>query len=115
MKAKKQQRFEEWVDAQLHADPDFNGQVEEALQTMHLEQDLVALREAQGISQEQLARTLGVSQPAIAKLESGRVKNIELRTLLRTVRALGGTIEIQIKKGTTRKPQRTERRARHAA
>lgn len=63
---------------------------------MRLEQDLIALRESQGVSQAQLAKALGVSQPAIAKLESGKAKNIELRTLVRAVSALGGTVKITI-------------------
>ena len=56
-------------DAQLRTDDDLNRQVEETLQAMRIEQDLVALREARGVSQAQLAKTLGVSQPAVAKLE----------------------------------------------
>ena len=98
MKASKEAKFADWVDAQLNADADFNHQVEEVLQAMRLEQDLIALREAQGVSQAQLAKALGVSQPAIAKLESGKAKNIELRTLVRAVSALGGMVEIKIKK-----------------
>src|SRR5215510_9965007 len=98
MSAKKKDTFEDWFDTQLAADPDFNRQVEEALQAMKLEQDLVELREARGISQQQLARTLGVSQPAVAKLESGKWKNLKLRTLIRTVHALGGKVRIQIMK-----------------
>lgn len=98
MSTKRKDTFEDWFDTQLHADPDLSRQVEETLQTMRLEQDLVALREARGISQQQLARRLGVSQPAVAKLESGKWKNLELRTLIRTVSALGGTVKIQIMK-----------------
>jgi hypothetical protein len=37
-----------------------------------------------------------VSQPYIAKLESGRVKNLELRTLVRYAAALGGRVRITI-------------------
>jgi predicted transcriptional regulator len=98
MPEKKKTSFEEWFEAQLSADADFNRHVEETLQAMRLEHDLVALREARGLSQKQLAKTLGVSQPAVAKLESGKIKNIELRTLVRAVSALGGMVEIKIKK-----------------
>ena len=100
MKEKKKANFEEWFDAQLRMDADLNRQVKETLQAMRIEQDLVALREARGVSQTQLAKTLGVSQPAVAKLESGKAKNIELRTLVRAVSALGGMVEIKIKKPT---------------
>lgn len=98
MKEPKKAHFEEWFETQLRTDDDLNRHVEEILQTMQIEQDLVALREARGVSQTQLAKTLGVSQPAVAKLESGRAKNIELRTLVRAVSALGGRVEIKIKK-----------------
>src|SRR5580765_2489467 len=100
MKEKKKANFAEWFDAQLRTDADLNRQVEETLQAMRIEQDLVALREARGMSQAQLAKTLGVSQPAVAKLESGQAKNIELRTLVRAVSALGGIVEVRIKKPT---------------
>ena len=100
MKEQKNANFEEWFDAQLRTEDNLNHQVEETLQAMRIEQDLVALREARGVSQTQLAKTLGVSQPAVAKLESGRAKNIELRTLVRAVSALGGMVEIKIKKLT---------------
>jgi len=57
--------------------------VEADLQTLHVEQDLIALREQGGISQYQLARRFGISQPAIAKLEAGKDLNVGLRTLVR--------------------------------
>ncbi|MBI2555611.1 MAG: helix-turn-helix domain-containing protein [Candidatus Rokubacteria bacterium] len=50
---------------------------------MRIEQDLAPLREQRRLSQRDLARILGVSQPAIAKLESGKAKNLQLKTLLR--------------------------------
>lgn len=111
MKTKKKPAFEEWFDAQLAADTDFNRRVEELLQAMRLEQDLVALREARGVSQTQLAHTLGVSQPAIAKLESGKSRNIELRTLIRAVHALGGRVKITIERGAPRTQKRAVARA----
>ena len=60
MKEKKKANLEEWFDAELRTDADLNRQVEETLQAMRIEQDLVALREARGVSQTQLAKTLGV-------------------------------------------------------
>lgn len=43
---------------------------------MRLEQTVAALRAERGISQRELTRSLGVSQPAVGKLESGRVKAV---------------------------------------
>src|SRR5215510_8896597 len=93
---KKKESFLDSFAEQLSANPSFHQQVEETLSTMRLEQDLIALRESQGVSQTQLAQALGVSQPAIAKLESGKAKNIELKTLVRAVSALGGTVKVPV-------------------
>ena len=87
---KKKEPFMDWFAGQLSVNPSFRQQVEETLNAMRLEQDLIALRESQGVSQAQLAKALGVSQPAIAKLESGKTKNIELKTLVRARLSIGG-------------------------
>jgi predicted XRE-type DNA-binding protein len=86
----------EWVEAQLAQDARLRAQVEVRLNELRLEQQLAALREARGLSQRQVARLLGVSQPAIAKLESGTVKNLQLKTLVRMVTALGGRLQVEI-------------------
>ena len=85
-----------WVEEQLDQDSALRQQVEELLNQMRIEQDLLALRLETGVSQRQLARALGVSQPAIAKIESGKVRNLELRTLVRYATALGGSVKIEV-------------------
>lgn len=85
----------DWLDAKL-TDATFAAEVDAELAALRLEDDLMRLREASGLSQRELARRLGVSQPFVAKLESGRVKNLELRTLVRTVAALGGEVRVVI-------------------
>ena len=79
---------------------------------MKLEQDLVALREKRGLSQRQFAKLLGTSQPYVAKLESGRVKNLGVKTLVKCARALGGSVTIRIepvRKSTTRRARPRKR------
>ena len=63
---------------------------------MRIEQELVALRNASGLSQRQLAAKLGVKQPVIAKLEAGKSRNIGLQTLVRAVKAMNGRITVSI-------------------
>lgn len=92
----KKSAFMKWVDQKIHRDPGLKKMVEENLAEMHIEQELAALRERRGMTQRELATRMGVSQPAIAKLESGRVKNLELRTLCRWTTALGGQLKIGI-------------------
>jgi len=86
-----------WLDDRLKADPRLAREVEEILSEMRLEQDLAALREKRKLTQRQVAKLLGTSQPYVAKLESGRVKNLGVGTLVKYARALGATVSVQIK------------------
>jgi len=104
----------EWVDTQLAQDVRLREAVEARLAELRLEQQLAALRQARGLSQGQAARLVGVSQPAIARLESGPVRNVELKTLLRVVTALGGRLNLSIDRPTAR-AARTRTAARRAA
>lgn len=90
----------EWVDAQLAQDARLREAVEARLAELRLEQQLAELRMARGLSQREVARLVGVSQPAIARLESGPARDIKLTTLLRVVTALGGRLNLSIEKST---------------
>ena len=88
--------FMQWIDGQLEADPRLAQEVDELLDEMKIEQELVALREKRGLSQREFAKLLGTTQPYVAKLESGRIKNLGLRTLLKCARALRGTVTLKV-------------------
>ncbi|MBI2834036.1 MAG: XRE family transcriptional regulator [Acidobacteria bacterium] len=111
-----------WLDRLVHHSPEFQAKVDEELAAINVAQDLVALREARGLSQRQLAEQLGVTQSAIAQLESAEPRNLELLTLVRAATALGGRVDVSIRARSTprrravrrpRKPSRT-RAAQHA-
>ena len=99
--------FMNWVDHQVDTDADLRRKVEEYLNEMMIEQRLAALRSQRGMTQAQLAKRLGVSQPHIAKLEAGRAKNIELRTLCRWATALGAKLTVDVVPNSARKRKRT--------
>lgn len=86
-----------WLDGLVHQSPAFQARVEEQLAAINVAQDLVALRESRGLSQVQLADRLGITQSAIAQLESAQPKNVELRTLVRVAAALGGHVDVSIR------------------
>ena len=69
----------------------------------------MALRESRGLSQAQLAGRLGITQSAIAQLESAQPKNVELRTLVRVAAALGAHVDVSIR------PRRQARKSRQRA
>lgn len=94
-------------------DPAHRDEIEALMMEMDVEQDLIALREAQGMTQVQLAKRLGVSQPVIARIESGKAKNLELRTLVRVAAALGARVRISLERAgrSATKAKRAKKRA----
>jgi transcriptional regulator with XRE-family HTH domain len=57
------------------------------------------LRDKEGITQAELARRLGVSQPVVARFESGRKnRGVELATIVRHAAALGYEFVASFKK-----------------
>jgi DNA-binding XRE family transcriptional regulator len=53
---------------------------------------LAEIRQTAGVTQEELARRLGIKQPTLSRLESQ--SDMQISTLERLVRALGGELEI---------------------
>ena len=90
-------RVMKWVDEKLEQDADLAARVDAELTRLRVEQDLIVLREEQGLSQRDLARRVGVSQPVIARIEAGTVQNLQLRTLLKIASALDGQVDITIR------------------
>ena len=92
----KRSELRQWIDQQYAEDPGLKGRVDALLAEMTLEQDLVRLREDRGLSQTTVAKLLGVSQPAVAKLETDKIKNAKLSTVVRYAAALGGRVKVEI-------------------
>jgi len=90
-------RFMEWVDDQVDSDARLASDVSRLLSEMRLEQELVALRERRGLSQREAAKLIHATQPYVAKLESGRIQNLGVATLVKYAHALGGRLTIDIK------------------
>lgn len=93
MAKRKKTEVMQWLDGVL-ADPELASAVEERLAEMKIEQELVALREKEGLSQRDLAVRIGTSQPYIAKLESGKIRNLGLKTLARYAAATGTRLNV---------------------
>lgn len=71
--------------------PESRRRIEEMAEEMLFEAHLHQLREALNISQQELAKTLGISQPSVAAIE-GRGNELKISTLKRYVEAMGGTL-----------------------
>lgn len=91
---KKARPLNAWIDGELRKDQALAKRVEKKLDELKIEQQLLRLRKDAGLSQSQLAKKLGVSQPFVAKLESGRVKNFNLNTLSKAADVLGYSLRV---------------------
>jgi transcriptional regulator with XRE-family HTH domain len=90
--------FEDWLKRSLSEDPALEARVAKRLSEMRIEQDLIALRERRGLTQAQLGKMLGISQPAVAKMEAAG-GNLEIKTLARAAEVLDARLEIRLVSG----------------
>jgi len=72
--------------------PESLARVEARAKEMMAEMLLAELRKFMGLTQEELAGRLGITQPSLSKLESQ--DDMYVSTLRRLVEALGGKLEI---------------------
>jgi ribosome-binding protein aMBF1 (putative translation factor) len=88
-------RRDQWDELrrQRLASPAASAGYDRARRAFELGEQVRALREAHGISQAELARRMGTTQPAIARLEAGRIAP-RLETLDRVASALDVTLVV---------------------
>jgi DNA-binding XRE family transcriptional regulator len=103
----------EWVDEGMK-DPATRERVEGLLAEMRVVQDLAALRKAVGVTQVELAKRVGISQPSVAQIEGGRAKDIKLSTLVRIAAALGAHVRISFEPSAAAALPKQAARARSA-
>ena len=75
------------LDRELRKDPEYAGALQELAPYEEIARHLIAFRVEHGLSQAELAKRCGVSQPAIARLERGEHEP-RLATLRRVAHAL---------------------------
>jgi DNA-binding XRE family transcriptional regulator len=76
-------------------DPERLARVEEHYERLTLAQDLLAMREAAGLTQRQLAELVGTSYSNISRLESATYSGHSLSMLRRIAEALGHRVEVR--------------------
>ena len=89
-----------WRDVRREAVED--GRIDERGVAAHrgrLEGEVVAhrlagIRKAHGLSQQEVARAMGVTQSRVSRIESGDIARAELATLRAYIRALGGNLRL---------------------
>ncbi len=89
-----------WRDVRREAVED--GRIDQRGVAAHrdrLEGELVAhrlaeIRKGHGLSQQDVARAMGVTQSRVSRIESGDISKSELSTIAAYVRALGGEVRV---------------------
>ena len=75
--------------------PESQARIKEMADEMILEVGLQMMREELQSSQKQVAEAMGISQPAVTKLEQ-RGNDLKLATLKRYVEAMGGKLSLDV-------------------
>lgn len=93
--------LKKWERKVLEA-PGAAARVAEIEDGLRLVAGLTALREQAGLSQRELAKRIGVSQPRVAAIEQSR--NVTIDVLEQYVDAVGGKLEVAVVKGNRKIP-----------
>lgn len=75
--------------------PESQARIKEMADEMILEVGLQMMREELQLSQKQVAEAMGISQPAVTKLEQ-RGNDLKLATLKRYIEAMGGKLSLDV-------------------
>jgi len=91
----KKTNFDRYLERKLQ-DPGFRARFEAADRAWDIALQLVALRQARGLTQNQVAELLGTKQQAIARLEDPTYTGHSLSMVRRYVEALGASLDVTI-------------------
>jgi transcriptional regulator with XRE-family HTH domain len=97
--------FNRYLEEQLKR-PEFREAYEELEEEYELAKQIIKFRLSRNLTQAQLAKLVGTSQPAIARLESGNHRNLTLGFLARVARALDLRPEMRFRPLRARQPLR---------
>ena len=79
-------------------DPSFSEEYSNLEDEFALAEEIVTLRTEMNMTQKELASRVGTSQPAIARLESGKYTNVSMRFIRKVAQALNAVPELHIRK-----------------
>jgi len=82
------------IFAKKMEDPKFKAVYEEVAVKLSIGEKIAELRHKREMTQAELAKKVHTSRTAIARYESGKYDNYNLRTLKRIARALGAKLKI---------------------
>ena len=84
----------EYHEQQMRDNPENKAAYDALEQEFAIANALIQARSEAGMTQKDVAEKLGVSQPAVARMESG--KNISIKAIARYAKAVGRPINLSI-------------------
>jgi len=88
--------FDEILGRKLK-NPKFKKEYDELEEEYTLAKEIIELRIKKNLSQKELAEIIGTSQPSIARLESGKYKNVSMSFIRKVAKALDAVPELHLK------------------
>lgn len=82
-------KHKEWLN-----DPEYAQAYEALEQEFSIARALIQARGEVGLTQVEVAQRMGISQPAVARIEAG--KNVSMKTLAKYARAIGKSIHFEV-------------------
>jgi predicted transcriptional regulator len=92
----KEYKFGDLLKSEMK-DEQFRKEYEQLEDEFNLAEEVLKLRQKQNLSQKDLAKIAGTSQPTIARLESGKYQNVSLSFLRKIGKALNVIPEVHFK------------------
>ncbi len=89
-------------DSMLRRDPAYREAYEALEEEFDLAGVMIAARKRAGLTQQDVAERMGVSQPAVAKIESG--KTLRVDTLQRYAKAVGARLNLSLEQPNDHTP-----------
>lgn len=114
--AKGKASYEKWRN-NLRTDPNYQAIYDEEAAKSELWLQLIEARQKAGLTQEEVAKRLGVSQAQVARIEKSGYDAYTLNTLRRYIQALGGgfSLEVTIRQRPPQKKELLEHQRSHLA
>lgn len=84
----------DYHEEKMRTDPEYKAAYEALEPEFNIANTLIKARLEAGMTQKDVAEKLGISQPAVARMESG--KNISLKSIARYANAIGRPIHLEI-------------------
>lgn len=94
---KRRTNFDRYLEDHLK-DPDFAASFKKAGEAWDVAIQLAALRKESGLSQKELATSIGTSQQQISRLESPNYEGHSLSMIRRVAEALGATVRVEVER-----------------